>query len=303
MAIKAFSLCSFILLISLNFFSHSILADSPFEFLKHLQGCHKGDKLKGIPELKKYLEQFGYLHYTQSNNQSHANDDEFDDVLESAVKTYQLNYHLKLTGTLDANTVSRMTMPRCGVADIVNGTTWMNSGKKRHQHSSYHTVSHYSFFPNNPKWPPTKSHLTYAFLQGTRTDAFTPVARAFQTWAASTHFTFQEIQDFINADIKIAFHTRDHGDGAPFDGRGGTLAHAFAPTNGRFHYDGDEPWSVGAIPGAFDLQTVALHEIGHVLGLGHSSVANAIMFPSISPGVTKGLHGDDIQGIRALYNT
>ncbi|KAK9991760.1 hypothetical protein SO802_026745 [Lithocarpus litseifolius] len=51
--------------------------------------------------------------------------------------------------------------------------------------------------------------------------------------------------------------------GTPFDGAGGTLAHAFAPTNGRFHYDADEKWSVGAIPDSYDLETVTLHEIGH----------------------------------------
>ncbi|KAB1219277.1 Metalloendoproteinase 1 [Morella rubra] len=130
-----------------------------------------------------------------------------------------------------------------------------------------------------------------------------PTARAFRTWVANTHFKFSQAQTLANADLKIGFLRRDHGDGSPFDGAGGILAHAFAPTDGRFHYDADEQWSVGARPGAFDLETVALHEIGHLLGLGHSSVEGAIMFSSISPGVTKGLHGDNIQGIRALYNT
>ena len=129
-----------------------------------------------------------------------------------------------------------------------------------------------------------------------------PVVRAFKTWAANTHFRFSRVQDYRAADIRIAFHRRDHGDGAPFDGPGGTLAHAFAPQNGRFHYDADERWAVAATQGAFHLETVALHEIGHLLGLGHSSVEGALMYPSISPGVTKGLHSDDIQGIRALYN-
>jgi hypothetical protein len=128
------------------------------------------------------------------------------------------------------------------------------------------------------------------------------VARAFATWAGNTHFTFSQAQSYENADLKISFHKDDHGDGSPFDGPGGILAHAYRPSDGRFHYDGDETWSVGANPGAYDLETVALHEIGHLLGLGHSSVEGAIMFPTIRPGVTQSLHGDDVQGIKALYN-
>jgi hypothetical protein len=278
---------------------------SPFEFLKGLQGCQKGNKTKGIHDLKKYLEQFGYLSYNQySKNHTHANDDDFDELLESAIKTYQLNYHLNASGTLDDETVSKMMMPRCGVADIVNGTNWMRPGKKRHRnrHGSLHTVSHYTFFDGRPKWMPTKYHLTYGFLDGTPSEAMNPVAQAFLTWASNTHFTFSQAQDVSNADIKIGFGRGDHGDGHPFDGAGGTLAHAFPPTDGRFHYDGDERWSVGAVSGAFDLQTVALHEIGHLLGLGHSEIEGAIMYASIPQGETKGLHADDIQGIKALYN-
>ncbi|KAK8572379.1 hypothetical protein V6N13_047980 [Hibiscus sabdariffa] len=102
--------------------------------------------------------------------------------------------------------------------------------------------------------------------------------------------------------ITIGFESVDHGDGSPFDGPNGILAHAFPPTDGRFHYDADEPWSVAANPGSFHLETVALHEIGHLLGLGHSSIEGAVMYSSIRPGESKGLHGDDIQGINALYN-
>ncbi|XP_057992901.1 metalloendoproteinase 3-MMP-like [Hevea brasiliensis] len=306
MASKAFPIFSFTLIVFISLFPHAALANSnnekssPFDFLKHLQGCHKGDKLKGIHELKTYLEHFGYLNY---KNQSQANNDDFDDLLESALKTYQLNYHLKVTGTLDSQTVSKMMMPRCGVPDIINGTTRMTSGKKNQRHSStsFHTVSHYTFFPGSPKWPPSKYSLTYGFLPQTPSRAMDPVARAFQTWAANTHFRFARVQDYTTADIKIGFYRGNHGDGSSFDGRGGILAHAFAPQDGRFHYDADETWAVGATPGAIDLETVALHEIGHLLGLGHSSVEGAIMFARIPPGSTKGLHSDDIQGIRALY--
>ncbi|XP_050225059.1 metalloendoproteinase 3-MMP-like [Mercurialis annua] len=279
----------------------------PLEFLKHLQGCHKGDNTKGIDELKNYLNHFGYLTY----NQSHPNDDHYDDLLESAITTYQLNYHLNVSGFLDPQTVLKLMTPRCGVADIVNGTTWMESGKKSSSHHHHHrrhgpkslrTVSHYSFFPNFPRWPASKYHLTYSFLPIFPSWAVNPVAGAFATWEANTHFSFSFIQLYTAADIVISFHRGEHGDGQPFDGPGGTIAHAFAPQVGLFHYDADEIWSIEAVAGAYHLETTALHEIGHLLGLGHSSVESAIMYPLIYPGTTKGLHFDDIQGIRVLYS-
>ncbi|KAL6332009.1 hypothetical protein AAG906_020365 [Vitis piasezkii] len=248
---------------------------SPFEFIKDLEGCQKGHKVKDIHKLKKYLQQFGYLSYSHSEHQTHADNDDFDDLLEFAIKTYQTNYYLKASGNLDSETVSMMVKPRCGVADIINGTSRMRSGSRSYPHGygSLHTVAHYSFFAGSPRWPPSHTHLTYAFLPGTSSTTMSAVTKAFGQWASATDFTFG-----------------DHGDGYPFDGPGGTIAHSFSPIDGRLHFDGDESW------------TVALHQIGHLLGLGHSSVEGAIMFPTIAYGVTKGLNEDDIQGIQALYN-
>ncbi|OMO89379.1 Peptidase M10, metallopeptidase [Corchorus olitorius] len=293
-----FSFSLFLLLLPLLF--QAVLADpkdqhpSPFGFLQHLQGCQKGNKVKDINKLKKYLEHFGYLSY---DDKTHADDDDFDELLEHAIKTYQLNYNLNATGTLDPETVTKMMSPRCAVPDIMNGTSGMNSGKHKH----FHTVAHYAFFPGRPKWPASKFRLTYAFRPGTRASAIAPVNRAFQKWAANSHFRFRRISDFRRADLKISFERGDHGDNNPFDGPGGTLAHAFAPTNGRFHYDADERWSVSVTPGFYHLETLALHEIGHLLGLHHSSVPGAIMYPTFRTGQRKGLHSDDIRGIKALY--
>ncbi|KAI3829129.1 hypothetical protein L1987_03245 [Smallanthus sonchifolius] len=275
--------------------NNSTTSKSPFGFLKNLQGCHKGEKVKGIRDLKLYLSRFGYLNYQNNPNVTNPKEDNFDEELEAAIKSYQVHYHLNATGTLDAPTVSKMVMPRCGFPD---------KETPQHSNKSLHTVSHYQFFPGRPKWPAGKRHLTYAFGSRFPTRFMPPVTQAFRKWAtASQYFTFSRATTYQSADLKISFARQDHGDGFPFDGTGGVLAHAFTPTDGRFHYDADESWVVGAVPNAYDIETLALHEIGHLLGLDHSQYESAIMWGSFMAGVTKGLSSDDIEGIRALYGS
>lgn len=52
--------------------------------------------------------------------------------------------------------------------------------------------------------------------------------------------------------------------------------------------------------GQSDLQTVATHEIGHFLGLNHSAVVRAAMFP-FAPDVLTTLSYDDVAGLSRLY--
>lgn len=120
--------------------------------------------------------------------------------------------------------------------------------------------------------------------------------------------SFQETNQYESADIRIGFFHRNHGDGEPFDGVLGILAHAFCPENGRFHLDAAENWSVDferdKSKVAVDLESVVTHEIGHVLGLAHSSVKGAIMYPSLRPRTKKvKLKLDDVEGVQALYGS
>ena len=86
-----------------------------------------------------------------------------------------------------------------------------------------------------------------------------------------------------------------------FDGRGGTLAHAFFPPNGDAHFDDSESFSVTPNRGT-QLLWVTAHEFGHSIGLDHTSVRGSIMWRSFTRWNTNlQLGEDDRRGVRALY--
>ncbi|KAL6505393.1 hypothetical protein OROGR_025210 [Orobanche gracilis] len=268
----------------------------PLDFLKNIIGIRKGSSAPGISQLKKYLSKLGYIDSHDSTKSAAQKDDDFfDDSLELAIINYQSYFKLGVKGILDAETVHQMMRPRCGVPD---------SGNFRSDHfknKSRNIASYYTYFPGSPKWPPTKRNLTYSFPPGERTDLNTSILYVLDMWAGVSPFRFTYISDYGQADIKISFQYRDHDDGNPFDGSGGFLAHAFEPVDGRVHYDGDEIWVDGVVEGAFDLKTVGLHELGHVLGLGHTTNDGSIMCPYMDNGLRKGLDQEDIKGIKSLY--
>jgi hypothetical protein len=210
---------------------------------------------------------------------------------------FQQALGLDSTGDLTQETIDSMEVARCGVPDVDLVAAQEMSGGE---------VSNFVLRGCNY----TRRTLTYRFTNGTGDIAGTAeraaVRNAFDSWASVLcGVTFVE-RASGPVDFPIGWHSGDHSDGYPFDGVGNTLAHAFFPppcgggNSGSMHFDDAETWSTTGTGGTFDLETVALHEIGHLLGLSHSSVPGSVMFPTYG-GNRRALTQDDIDGIRRLY--
>jgi Matrixin/Putative peptidoglycan binding domain/PASTA domain len=234
-----------------------------------------------LEPVQRFLERFGYLRGGGTSG-------EVDAETTAALTAYQEFMGLRPTGHFDSATREQMTQGRCALPDrsplaFAIACSW------------------------------EKDELTYVLDTGTADVAgqgeLDAVRSAFKTWQALGGIKFREVQLGQNPDVFVDWRPADDPDLSMV---GAVLAHADFPLGCSFvttqlpkpiHFDDSEvTWSVGAVVGAFDVETVALHEIGHIIGLQHSSVSNAVMFASVSPGVVqRTLTADDIDGFRDLY--
>ncbi|KAK1126644.1 hypothetical protein K0M31_004271 [Melipona bicolor] len=191
------------------------------------------------------------------------------------------------SGDFDEETYKLMALPRCGVKDKV-GPGFGRSKRYALQGSRWRVKKltyKISKYPRN-----LPQHKVDAELN-----------KAFKVWSEYTDLVFIQKKSG-QVHIEIRFEKGEHGDGDPFDGPGGTLAHAYFPVyGGDAHFDDAEQWSIDSFRGT-NLFQVAAHEFGHSLGLSHSDVKAALMAPfyrGYQPYFR--LDDDDIQGIQALY--
>lgn len=250
-----------------------------------------------------YLRKYEYLAPTGASDTGNVLLELAD--VQGAIRHMQDYGNIPQTGLFDAATIKLMNTSRCGVPDPVGVADGVALGGRLKRYA--HTGS---------IWPQEggKSELVYRILNTARHNQITPaqsraaIREAFKIWSDVTPLKFIEMNSGF-ADIYIQFGPGYHGDQYPFDGYGGTLAHAFPPNSGfgdldgDVHFDDAEPFTVNT-PDGINLQFVAAHEIGHALGLAHSNVPGALMaayYQGYIPDFQ--LPDDDRIGIQVLYGS
>ena len=273
----------------------AVLETATKSYVPQTGNLKKGSKGVNVERLHQYLAKFGYfedkinaefsgVNLKTDLPSSPKNKEQFDQNTERALQKFQELNGLDVTGELDKPTLELMKKPRCGFTDTAE------------------------FVAQGNKWP--TNALTYGFQNFssdlTQGQVRTAIAEALGLWSAVTPLTFTEIPFSSNPHIKIRFVSGSHGDGSTFDGPGGVLAHAYYPPPnggdiaGDAHFDEAETWSVNLPASGIDLVTVAAHEFGHSLGLAHSTISGALMYPYYG-GPHRNLEADDVAGIQSIY--
>jgi hypothetical protein len=168
-----------------------------------------------------------------------------------------------------------------------------------------------SFMPDGTNLGGPTSNLQSTFNANSRLNGVWQniILKAAQSWAQQTNINFAVVSD-----NGAPFGSGNNQQGDPGFGDiriGGysfcnsTLAEAYMPPSANnFSIAGDVWFNTGqhfTTGSAYDLFTVAAHEIGHALGLDHSTTSPYnIMYPTYD-GTKTVLTSDDIAGIQSLY--
>ncbi len=168
-----------------------------------------------------------------------------------------------------------------------------------------YTLEGYKYGSTTPGTP--GGVLTWA-LDTAVPSFFAPVLQAaFDDWSSRANIQFQQVQNYASATIKFTLSYIDGLNNVL--GTGGSTYWLSSSSikqaiYGSVNFDSGEGWhpSGNAVVSnsGINLFNVAVHEIGHVIGMDHYNDAPAIMNSILNPSLTD-LTQSDIDGIRYLY--
>lgn len=164
--------------------------------------------------------------------------------------------------------------------------------------------------PNSYGWKDRT--ISYRFMNGTfdiaRSDEHESVRRAFGTWETALSFLEEpfHFREVSSGTAQIEIEWTIFGDDTPERvvavGAGIWTTQGYpVATEGKLEFYEEEAWTTqpSTMPGGpIDLYLIALHEIGHVLGLGHVNLPGALMYCSPN---RRALSGWEIQAAKCLY--
>lgn len=82
-------------------------------------------------------------------------------------------------------------------------------------------------------------------------------------------------------------------------GEGGGRAHTYSDGNGRIRRADMALWpQVGEHIDR--IESIVVHEFGHILGMGHLDTPGTIMYPTVAPGTT--VKTEDVEWVRCKYD-
>lgn len=236
-----------------------------------------------------YLNEFGYF----KSALDLLKDIELEDVL-AAIRLFQNWFGLPRSGLLTSQTVKAMESPRCGHPDIV-----------RSHHTQELRVRDFAE-ARLPAW--RKRDLKYyveSYVPGIdKTQQDDIFQAAFDSWSQHGQINVTRTRTGKEADILIG---TGEGQRSNFDGPGGTLAWAYLPDGSdsqlTMRFDLGETWITNPRGRGILLLNVASHEFGHIFGLDHSKVQQALMAPYYAAAISAPQSNDDIPRFVARYGS
>ena len=170
----------------------------------------------------------------------------------------------------------------------------------------------YSFVPDGTSvgGTPTNMYSALSALGITAAQYQLQVEKAAAVWEAVANINLALVPD-NGAPIGVSGNQQDDprfGDiriGGYAQGVFGQLAFAFLPPPadggtdaGDIFFNSSQSWQVNG--SAYDLETVAIHELGHALGMSHSAITTADMYAYYNSSKQQ-LTSDDTAGIQSIY--